>query len=282
MKRQILQHNREQSERLTELGMRLRDLRQQKDIPLEEIAGKTRIQPRLLRAIEQGKLEELPEAVYIHSFLRQYANALGLNGVQFASEFPTISGLPAFRSTRSWRSLPGAQLRPMHLYLLYMVLIVAAVNGLSLLVNRSAQSPVATADLQTLRPIPSVMLGPVSPAQLSVSKVGAKNQPKGVQKSVRLGVTLTEQSWVRVVADGKTEFEGVLLEGSQKTWSADKQLVIRAGNAGGVLVAFNDEQANIMGQPGTIAERAFPPDAQFANLPENMPYVEPVVESPSP
>ncbi len=119
MKRQIPQHNREQSERLTELGMRLRDLRQQKDIPLEEIAGRTRIQPRLLRAIEQGKLEELPEAVYIHSFLRQYANALGLNGVQFASEFPTISGLPAFRSTRSWRSLPGAQLRPMHLFALH-------------------------------------------------------------------------------------------------------------------------------------------------------------------
>lgn len=281
MKRQILQHNREQSERLTELGMRLRELRQQKDIPLEEVAGKTRIQPRLLRAIEQGKLEELPEAVYIHSFLRQYADAIGLNGVQFASGFPTIIGLPAVRSAPSWRSLPGAQLRPMHLYLLYMVLIVAAVNGLSFLMNRSAQAPVATADLQTLQPIPSVTLGPVNPAQLNASQTGAKTQPKSAQKSVRLGVTLTDQSWVRVVADGKTEFEGVLSEGIQKTWTANKQLVIRAGNAGGVLVAFNEGQANVMGQPGTIAEKAFPPDAQFANLPDDVPDVEPA-EPPSP
>ena len=267
MKKQILQHNREQSERLTELGMRLRDLRQQKDIPLEEIAGKTRIQPRLLRAIEQGDLEELPEAVYIHSFLRQYADAIGLNGVQFASEFPmTISRLPAVRSTRSWRSLPGAQLRPMHLYLLYMVLIVAAVNGLSYLVNRSAQSPVATADTQTLRPIPSVTLGPINPAQTGATKAGGK-VPEGAQKAVRLGVTMTDQSWVRIVVDGKTEFEGVLSEGMQKTWTANKQVVIRAGNAGGVLVAFNEGQSNVMGQPGMIAEKAFPSDAQLANLP---------------
>ncbi|NDJ18896.1 RodZ domain-containing protein [Myxacorys almedinensis] len=268
MKKQVLQHNREQSECLTELGMRLRDLRQQQEIPLEEIAGKTRIQPRLLRAIEQGNLEELPEAVYIHSFLRQYANAIGLNGVQFASEFPTIPGLPAARRRHSsWRSLPGAQLRPMHLYLLYMVLIVAAVNGLSFLMNRS-QSPVATIEPQNLQPIPAVTLGPVNPAQAGAGNTAVSSQPSAIaQKSVRIGVTTTDQSWVRIVADGKTEFEGVLPEGTQNTWTATKQVVIRAGNAGGVLVTFNEGQADVLGQPGVPAEKTFPPADQFANLP---------------
>jgi hypothetical protein len=45
--------------------------------------------------------------------------------------------------------------------------------------------------------------------------------------------------------------------------------VIRAGNAGGVLVAFNEGQATVLGQPGAIGEKIFPPDARFATLPDS-------------
>lgn len=266
MNKHTLQANREQSERLADLGTRLCQLREQQAISLEEVAGKTRIQPRLLRAIEQGKIEQLPEPVYIHSFIRQYADAIGLNGVEFASEFPTRYRSPDPRP--SWRNLPGAQLRPVHLYLLYMLLIVSAVNGLSYFLNRSSTQQIATSELQKLPPTPGTMIGPVSPYQ-NVASAGANQsaKPAGVQKPVRVGLTLTSQSWIRVVADGKTEFEGVLAEGSQKTWMANQQVVVRAGNAGGVMVSFNDGQAKQLGQPGAIEEVAFPADPRFATLP---------------
>jgi hypothetical protein len=76
-------------------------------------------------------------------------------------------------------------------------------------------------------------------------------------KPVQVGVTLKSQSWIRVVADGKTEFEGVLPEGTQRTWVADKTLIVRAGNAGGVLVEFNDQTAKQMGAPGEVQEVTF-------------------------
>ncbi|MCY7321823.1 MAG: DUF4115 domain-containing protein, partial [Phormidesmis sp. CAN_BIN36] len=84
---------------------------------------------------------------------------------------------------------------------------------------------------------------------------------------VRVGVMLTAQSWVRVVADGKTEFEGVLSEGTQRAWVANQQVVVRAGNAGGVMVSFNDGQSKKLGEPGAIEEMAFPPDPRLATLP---------------
>lgn len=262
MKKQVLPGNREQAERLAEMGTRLRDLRQQQEIPLEVVAGKTRIQPRLLRAIEQGNLEDLPEPVYIHSFLRQYADAIGLNGVQFASEFPTTPGaMPTLRP--SWRSLPGAQLRPVHLYLLYMFLIIGAVNGLSYLLNRSVQAPVATMELQQ-SPVPKAPLGPVSPTQVKSSAKTVSTAPN--QKPVRVGIKMTAESWMQVVVDGKTDYEGVLPEGTQRTWSADKQVLIRAGNAGGVVVAYNEGQEKVLGQPGAIEEVAFPPNSAQVNL----------------
>ncbi|MGG6267818.1 helix-turn-helix domain-containing protein [Leptolyngbya sp. AN03gr2] len=260
--KKTLQTNREQAERLAELGNQLRDRREKQEIPLEKVAGTTCIQPRLLRAIEQGKIEDLPEPVYIHSFIRQYADAIGLNGVEFASEFPTtgVMALPTIRT--SWRALPGAQLRPMHLYLMYMVLIFGAVNGLSYFLNRSTQASVPVVELQQPA-APVAPLGPTLPAQQpantkTISPAPASNKP------VRVGVTVAEESWVRVMADDKVAFEGELPKGTQRTWTADRQVIVRAGNAGGVIVSYNESQAKPLGQPGEIQEIAFPPDPQMA------------------
>jgi cytoskeletal protein RodZ len=44
----------EQVEKLEELGSRLRQFRTEQSIPLEEVAAQTRIQARLLNAIEEG------------------------------------------------------------------------------------------------------------------------------------------------------------------------------------------------------------------------------------
>jgi cytoskeletal protein RodZ len=263
MKKQILPDNHEQAERLAELGMRLRDLRQQQEISLEWVADRTRIQPRLLRAIEQGNLAALPEPVFIRSFLRQYADAIGLNGMQFANDFPTTpSSLPPVQT--SWRSMPGAQLRPMHLYLMYMVLIIAAVNGLSYLLNRSVQAPIATTELQ--KPlIPINPMGPVSPNQPK-TKGATKTVVATNQKPVRVGIKLTDESWMQVVVDGKTDYEGVMPKGLQRSWSAQKQILVRAGNAGGVFLTYNEGQEKVLGQLGEVGEVSFPPSAREVNL----------------
>ena len=248
----------EQIEKLEELGSRLRKFRTEKCIPLEEVAARTRIQARLLNAIEEGKLDQLPEPVYIKGFIKQFAEALGLNGAEFASAFPAGSSLGFIKP--SWRYLPGVQLRPMHLYLVYVLLVIGAVNGLSFLVRRSA-IPVAGLDdypRQSQQFPASSTLPELNPQQ----KSGANNATEVVKrgqngKPVQVGVTLKAQSWIRVVSDGRLEFEGVLPEGTQRTWVADEKLSVRAGNAGGVMVEFNNKNAKQMGAPGEVQEVTF-------------------------
>lgn len=275
MKNQTLQLDRQQAETLTELGARLAQARQERGITLEQISAETRIPVRQLQAIEQGNLQHLPEPVYIQGFLRRYADAIGLDGQLFAYAFPAELGAQNRRS--SWRSLPAAQLRPVHLYLIYMVLIIGAVSGLSSLLNRSTSGqPQLAGNLSTqpdaiqLRdraplgpPLPSA--APTASAQLSLV-----SDPTLAGKPVRVGLKLTAQSWIRVVADGKTEFEGVLSEGTQRTWVADRQLVLRAGNAGAVLVSFNDGQTRQLGEAGSVEEVSFPADPRFARLPNSL------------
>jgi hypothetical protein len=82
-------------------------------------------------------------------------------------------------------------------------------------------------------------------------------------------MTLTAQSWLRIDVDGKTEFQGIMPEGTQKTLMADNQLTIRAGNAGAVLLAYNNEQAQPMGAPGAVEEKTFSTDQRAARIPNS-------------
>ena len=99
-------------EKLKEVGARLHQHRTEKSISIEEVATKTRIQTRLLRAIEEGRLAELPEPIYIQGFVRRFAEAIGLNGNDFASDFPVAMNVQVARPT--WQYVRAALL-PLHL-----------------------------------------------------------------------------------------------------------------------------------------------------------------------
>ena len=62
------------------LGQLLRQEREQRDIPLDQIEQATRIRAAQLRAIEDDRLEALPAEAYARGFVRTYAEYLGLNG----------------------------------------------------------------------------------------------------------------------------------------------------------------------------------------------------------
>jgi cytoskeletal protein RodZ len=73
-------------------------------------------------------------------------------------------------------------------------------------------------------------------------------------QSVQIGVTLKASSWISVVTDGKTAFEGVLPEGSSRIWKATEQLKVKTDNAGGVLMSVNQQEAKEMGEVGKTQE----------------------------
>lgn len=68
------------------IGRYLKAIRTQKGLSLQQVSQRTRVQPKQLRAIETGNCKQLPEAVYVKGFLKQYAQALGLNGSDVAAK----------------------------------------------------------------------------------------------------------------------------------------------------------------------------------------------------
>jgi cytoskeleton protein RodZ len=56
----------------------LKRTRLSKNLTLEEISSQTKIQLHILKALDEGNIDSLPNKVFIKGFLRQYAQALGL------------------------------------------------------------------------------------------------------------------------------------------------------------------------------------------------------------
>ncbi|WP_139240465.1 RodZ domain-containing protein [Geitlerinema sp. PCC 9228] len=264
-------HQQQQEKRavkLRELGALLRETRQEKGMSVEEVSAKVKIRACILRAIEEGNLDKLPEAIYVRGLLYRYAEFLGEDSSEISQQFP-VDEFNWLFAKHFWLQLPMPQLRPIHLYLFYILLVGFSVQGLSSFVTRSASdsNPMRTSS-QVQEPSWPPRDAPTSrdrptqpqPATAQSSTRPTSQSAASSEPPIRVGLIFKEKSWIRIEVDGQTEFEGTLPEGTQRTWEAQQEVVIRAGNAGGVLVALNGEDAKPMGQPWAVEEVTFKPN----------------------
>jgi cytoskeleton protein RodZ len=71
----------------TDIGPTLREARIRHHIDLIDIEDRTKIRVRYLRALENEEWDVLPGPTYTRSFIRTYANFLGLDGERLADDF---------------------------------------------------------------------------------------------------------------------------------------------------------------------------------------------------
>ncbi|HHY16191.1 MAG TPA: helix-turn-helix domain-containing protein [Firmicutes bacterium] len=72
---------------MTGLGTLLQEARLERGLTIEEIAEQTKIRTQFLVAIEEGRLEDLPDRAYVRAFLRTYARALGVEPASIMLEY---------------------------------------------------------------------------------------------------------------------------------------------------------------------------------------------------
>ncbi|MBD1379286.1 helix-turn-helix domain-containing protein [Metabacillus arenae] len=64
---------------MTELGIRLKEAREEKNYSLDDLQTITKIQKRYLIALEEGNYQIIPGKFYVRAFIKQYSEAVGLN-----------------------------------------------------------------------------------------------------------------------------------------------------------------------------------------------------------
>lgn len=90
---------------MTELGTRLKDARTAKGYSLEDLQEMTKIQKRYLAGIEEGNYSMMPGPFYVRAFIKQYADAVGLNSEEllesYKQEVPTSSNEEVYQTMNS-------------------------------------------------------------------------------------------------------------------------------------------------------------------------------------
>jgi cytoskeleton protein RodZ len=100
---------------------------------------------------------------------------------------------------------------------------------------------------------------PADPRPDAVPSDSADAPASAKEKAFFVQVKAKEDSWVSIVADGKSVMQRVLPADKHKQIKAGKSLILRTGNAGGIEVSFNGRPLGALGnenEPRTLTFNA--------------------------
>jgi cytoskeleton protein RodZ len=138
----------------------------------------------------------------------------------------------------------------------------------------SPSSPSSTSAVQEASPTNTASAQP-STAAASSSEVGDSNKPQSppaelekktksfsgpnenLTKSFIVFIKAKEDSWISIVADGKTQWEGTLDANAERSIQAARELVVRTGNAGGLDISYNGKPLGALGKEKQVRTFTF-------------------------
>ncbi len=250
--------NEVQKEQIQEILAKLRLLREQKSLSIEDISAQTLIRPTLLQALETGRFEDLPEPIYVKGFIRRYGDVVGADSHALVQYFEEIAAPPPpeldyEKENDEVEEKVGKYVPIVLPYVLVIGLLGAASFGLfSIISSRRNAESIASQQQRS-----KIVNSPAQPTAKPTPTPTAKPIPDTVEVSLEL----QGESWLRVKVDGKTEFEGILKTGDRKTWKGEEEVSIRSGNAGAVMVSVNQKPAKSLGKAGAVEDVVFTLDS---------------------
>ncbi|KAF3884943.1 MULTISPECIES: helix-turn-helix domain-containing protein [Nostocales] len=120
--------------------------------------------------------------------------------------------------------------------------------------SRVSIAPTSRTSQTGAKPTTNVSPTPTATPNAAIAPTPTISPSVGATSPVEVSIELQDESWLRVQVDGKTEFEGTLSKGERKSWTAQKELVIRSGNAGAVMVSTNNQQPTPLGSLGSVKQ----------------------------
>ena len=228
-----------------DIGAQLRTSRESQGLSLALLAEKTRVQLRILAAIELNDLSSIPPKPYGRGFVRAYAHEVGLDPDRtvrdYFGQFPPITiAAPAAAAAeahqRAWRMpVVGVVLLTVTAVLLFRI-------GRDVSPGYQPSESLAVGTSGATSPTPASS----TPSPATVSPRQTKTD------GIKMVLRVSRQCWVAASADGKRVIYDLLPEGAQRTIQATREITFRAGDAGAVRLTVNGRDTGLFGVAGEV------------------------------
>lgn len=228
---------------------------------VEDVSRATRIRGELLRRIEADDFSGCGGNVYARGHVRAIATHLGLDPAEMVAEFDRTHGAPEApaaaeifehevlampeRKGPNWTAAMATAAG--------VLLIVALV---SLFNANPAPTPSAN-PVTSESPTPSPEPSATAATEPTPGPLAGHIPGNGV--AMRLAIVNT-RSYVTVRIDGRTVFQGLLVDGDQRDYTAKRLINVVIGNAGAVNLIVNGQDLGSPGRPGEVVRLNFGPD----------------------
>lgn len=214
------------------VGYYLRRTREVREIELEDIAKKTKISVRFLKAIEEGKWHLLPGDVFVKGFIRAYAQSLGLNPDEIVEKYIQEKGV------EPKQDLKVVQKKSISIKLVYFfvgLLFLVFIISLFFFLQKGKASE---AEVSLQEPI------------IPIEKISEKENTVVKNINPKLELLFTRHCWIRVEIDGKNVFEGFKEASDKLEYTFKDSFVLKVGDAGALQVIKDGLPQPRLGEDG--------------------------------
>ncbi|OFW21829.1 MAG: hypothetical protein A3H97_08120 [Acidobacteria bacterium RIFCSPLOWO2_02_FULL_65_29] len=240
-------------------GGTLREARERKGVSLRQIANTTKISMSALEALERNDISRLPGGIFSRAFVRAYAGEVGLEPEEtirdFIAHFPNDSvtaGHPNAARIEDSEALDSD--RRMAATILRLVAVALPIAGIVLyfgmfggraLDDQAEQRPAvpARAAADTL---------PISAHAFEAPPTAPPPAPTFPADRLTVGVSATALCWVSAIVDGQRVLARLLQAGERQELDVRRELVLTAGDAGGLVLTLNGAAARPLGRSGQV------------------------------
>jgi transcriptional regulator with XRE-family HTH domain len=226
---------------------RLREARESRGLSHRQLADITKVSSRVVAALEEGRLDVVPEGIYRRSLVRLIAAEVGLNAEQtlrdFLAEHP--DDLPSPGTGPRVEPAGGA----------------GPAGWRRVLPMIGAIMPLLVGIAYFAAPAPEFPRGPAAPERDSavgvwrpdiVPAAGFAELPPPKAHPMSAMITVSERCRLQIVADGGLLVGRMFEAGESLRVAFSESVELSGDNAGGVQFSINGRAGRLLGGPGEV------------------------------
>jgi len=263
-----------------EIGDELRRRREALSLHLEEVERNTHVKAHYLESLEMGAMDRLPSTVQTRGMLSNYASFLDMDVDKVLLRFADALQArhreknpqqPARKPNRpilqTNLSLPsfiaGDMVFGIGMAVLLVGFVIWGINRVVTLQSIREIQPTSPSISDVLLASPDPSLFTVTPTLPPVESFGGEATATiviptiNVNVSVQVNLVAVERTYMRVIVDGKTAFEGRVVPGNIYPFEAEDQVEILVGSGAAIRLAYNGRDLGLMGSFGQVVSNIY-------------------------
>ena len=247
----------------TDVGARLREAREARDLSLRLVADRTHISVMALEALERNDLKRLPGGIFTRAFLRAYASEVGLDPEctvrDFLAQFPhdAESAIGPHGQVEDGEAVENDRLMAQTVVRLVAVSLPLA----GALVYLGMRSPGAASVVDLVAQPPAAVraadAGAVGLRLLDEPAPPSAGDAPGADVAAALTMVVAPlgDCWLSPVVDGDEIPPELVAGGQRRELRAVREIVVTVGDAAACAYTLNGRAGLPFGGPGQVVTR---------------------------